>query len=361
MKKRVLFIGSYIDNATDGQNLKTKTYLDLFAEEGIDFIFVNTSNWKKRPFSIYFQLKKNIKKVDIIFLMVSFRGSRTLIPLINSLNRNKKPFIYSMVGTGPLAPHIRKIGPEKGMRFVNEHEYGKFKDRFLKKELKKLNYILPETVTIAELYKDFYDLNNCYVVTNFRKVQPIKTTNDKSKCRKLVFLSRIVSEKGVFDIIEGFKNAQNKTNKRLSLDIYGKMGLSKDEELRFKKELTTEIKYCGAASFENVLDTISKYDLFCFPTKCPQEGAPGVLVEAILAGVPILSSNFPQAKDLLKDRQNCLLYRFTDVNDLENKLIEIVENDFLYKKLLDGVKESQSVFEYKQNKELLFKILFENV
>ena len=360
--KTILFIGSYKDESFDGQSLKTKTYLKLFNEEGVKYIFVNTANWKKRFIKIYFEISKNIKKCDVIFLMVSFRGARSLIPLINKMNRKRKRFIYSMVGTGPLALHIRSIGWKKGNDFVLKHEYGQFEDSKMEKELSKLDLILPETDIITDLYSDFYHLKNCKTMTNFRIIDSSLLYENKKdisdKNIHLLYLSRLVAEKGIFDLINAVNNLNSK-GYHFVLDIFGQNYFSDEENKRFQSLLKNnqDILYKGTVSFEEVIPLMQKYDVFCFPTICPQEGTPGVVVEALISGTPILSSRFPQSANLLTERSDSLIFDFGDESDLERKL-EMLNNSQLLETITLGARNSGKRFLYENNKETLFKYIF---
>lgn len=350
---KVLFIGNYYENASDGQSLKTITYLNIFKKEGIDYSFINTYKWQKHFVSIYFKIKKEIKKCDVVLLMLAFRGAKHLIPLINKLKDKKQRIIYSMIGTGPLAIHIRSIGYEKGYDFVVNHQYDGYKEDKMALELSKLDYILPETDLIKNLYEDFYGLKNCITVTNFRLGSKIKKSNINNPIR-LIYLSRIVEEKGVFDLIEAVTKA-NSVERKFQLDIFGNKNLSSDEEQRFHNLLSDLIVYKGVVSFDKVIETISRYDLFCFPTRCPQEGTPGVLVESLIAGTPVLASKFPQVKQILLENVNSIFYEFGSKDDLYKSLVDINKDKILF--LSKGTYESASIFTYEANRSLLLSIL----
>ena len=56
------------------------------------------------------------------------------------------------------------------------------------------------------------------------------------------------------------------------------------------------------------------------------EGTPGAIVESLIAGTPVLTSNFPQAKYLLNDGKDSLFYEMFNKEELKNKLLYIINN-----------------------------------
>lgn len=334
----------------DGQTAKVRLYLKKIVDENHDVNFIDLESFFKHPLSILKNIKNGIKKCDRVVLMSAERGCKILIPFINMVNkRHNKPFILPMIGIGVLHSELNK---NKGSNVDNIIELQKQKKIVVSKKnvknLRKITYILPETEKICDVYKKIYGLSNVYCLNNFREVSNIvkKPSNDKKELH-LVYLSRIWSQKGIFDLIDVVKEI-NDEKKIVSLDIYGPKTFSDLENQIFNSTLDehNEIAYKGVIEETSVIQTLASYDLFVFPTKYYGEGTPGVISESLIAGTPILSSNFYQAHELLKDGFDSILFAMNDKEDLKEKLLYIINNKLILNKMSSNALKSGEKFTY---------------
>lgn len=132
----------------------------------------------------------------------------------------------------------------------------------------------------------------------------------------LVFLSLIREEKGIFVLLESLRAQRIRDNEALHCDIYGPIYPSVAE--RFANELrgTPNATYKGVVQPEETVQTLSQYDIFVFPTFYPGEGHPGVLMEAMMAGVPVIASAHRSIPELVENEVNGLLTQPRDVQSL---------------------------------------------
>lgn len=351
MKKKICLIGNnnFGGSISDGQRIKVRTYLEVLEKEGFDIFFVELEAWKKRIFKTISSIKKGIKTCDIILIMAGPSGCRKIIPLVNLLNRKyKKRVVYSMIGTGTLSLQIKnKIKDTEVNDLFQNKNYTLVKDNRFSKHLKKMNIILAETDVIRDMYKNAYRLENCETMTNFRIISKKVDRCEDRKVIKLIYLSRVMKEKGIFDLISSINDCPYRN---FALDIFGVLDLSEDESLLFYNNLNERIQYKGVLNPNDVIDTFRLYDLFIFPTRFPQEGVPGVIVESLLAGTPVLASDFGQAKSLLEEGVDSLIYDMYDVNDLKTKLFLFLDDDLLKSKLKYNAKSSGYKFTYEYNR-----------
>jgi glycosyltransferase involved in cell wall biosynthesis len=78
-------------------------------------------------------------------------------------------------------------------------------------------------------------------------------------------------------------------------------------------------------SRKDVPSLLGMADVFAFPTEY-REGIPRVLLEAGLAGVPIVASDMPGCSDVVEDGFNGHLFAPHDSDALANKLIELLQD-----------------------------------
>lgn len=355
---KILLIGNsgIINNYKDGQTTKLRLYKKTMEQEGIDIVFIDLERFFHNPFSILRQIKKQIKICDRIVLISGERACKLLIPYINKYNKKyNKPFILPIVGSGVLHFSIDHLKEEEQVRFIVDGEYSLGKrQKKIEKELKKITYILPETELMKKVYSEYYHLDNCVVLNNFRVFNEKVDNHQISSPLKLVFLSRVMRLKGIFELIEAVKSI-NKNGVKLCLDIYGDQSLS-DEDLKvFNDSLDEQIIYKGSIDNKEVIKTLSKYDLFVFPTNAVYEGTPGVIAESLIAGTPVFSSNFPQAKHLLKDGYDSIFFKMFDPDDLKEKLVYCLNNKELLNNMRKNALESGKKYLYKHEREKFLK------
>lgn len=103
---------------------------------------------------------------------------------------------------------------------------------------------------------------------------------------KAVFISRIVENKNLLDVLKSLRQV----TAEVTLDIYG---FQQDGEYwkiceQAMADLPTHIhaRYCGALRHEDVVDTLTGYDVMIFPTYSENYGQ--IIAESLLASCPVI-------------------------------------------------------------------------
>lgn len=113
---------------------------------------------------------------------------------------------------------------------------------------------------------------------------------------KIIFLSRIVNNKNLDYLLQQVMSVIGE----LQLDIYGSLEdplyWEKCEALIKQLPENARVNYCGAVSFDQVLDVLSQYHLFVLPTLSENFGQ--AILEALIASCPVLISDRTPWKDL---------------------------------------------------------------
>ncbi len=357
---KILLIGniSSKQSEADGQRIKTSLYYKKMIDEGFEVFFVNLKSFKVRFIFILLSIKKYIKKCDRIVLLSGPKGSRYLIPFINKNNKTNKPFVLPLIGTSVLHHSIDKLSDNDKNRFLNG-EYSLCKpDLAMENELPRLTYILPETESLSKTFINFFKINNVYTLTNFRDYKLVNRESSIDKPLKLVFLSRVMKQKGIFDLIEVLNDINSNYCNRVFLDIYGAKIFSKNENKIFNQLINNgSIRYLGPISNERVCETLAEYDFLIFPTKFVGEGTPGVIVESLIAGTPVISAAFPQVGVLLKDGYDALFYKMNDNEDLKNKILHVLNNKIIVSQMKQNALRSGEKYTYKKSRDLFLKLV----
>lgn len=280
MKNKIYFIGTFpnfMKNETiGGETIKNQELLE----------YLKKRNYQVKIIDILKKENKIIKYLKIMKLLLDFKTKKIVISLsddyvyrflklYNFFKFLKKDIYYFVVGG-----EFPKLGKDKLTH----------KD---KKYYKSLKAIYVETLIQKERLEieGFRNVKHLY---NFRRITK-KDLKNKKKIEiplNLVFMSRIIKEKGVELIFKMLKEI-NKNEVKIKVDFWGPIAIEYEKEFLENLNGVIGTQYKGVIrKREEIINILSRYDLFLFPTYWKGEGIPGVLIEAIEAEVPIIASDW---------------------------------------------------------------------
>ncbi|MHA1410946.1 MAG: glycosyltransferase family 4 protein [Candidatus Odinarchaeia archaeon] len=159
-------------------------------------------------------------------------------------------------------------------------------------------------------------------------------------------IGRIIENRGYDFLIKTFKHLL-KEKENCKLLIVG------DGEIRIKKRLKELCNSLGLNNnvifsdfIDNGIGIIRNLDIIILPYKNEPLGR--VLLEALLVKTPIIVTNNGSISKIIKDEYNGLLVKYGDVETLKNKIIRLLEDYDLRKKVTEnGHKTLVSHFDIK--------------
>ncbi len=142
---------------------------------------------------------------------------------------------------------------------------------------------------------------------------------------RLVYLGHVREEKGVLVLLESLRTLDSST-RETHCDIFGPVYDSFTE--RFEQELTRthNATYKGILNPADVIPTLRNYDALVFPSYYEGEGHPGVVIEAMIAGIPVITTAFRSIPELIDDRVNGLLVAPQDAKSLGKAIRTILDD-----------------------------------
>lgn len=145
---------------------------------------------------------------------------------------------------------------------------------------------------------------------------------------RFVFLSRIMQGKGCDYIIEAAKQLNSHgLAEKFIVDFYGKM----DEHYRLAFESGLKglpnVHYQGYLDFTQPTgyDRLAQYDVMLFPTYWKSEGFAGVFIDAFIAGLPLIASDWAHNRQFLREGETALFIPVHNIQALANKMQECIE------------------------------------
>jgi len=108
-----------------------------------------------------------------------------------------------------------------------------------------------------------------------------------------------------------------------------------------------DVQFIGQVPYEMVKTFMQQADVFVLPSL--SEGFPNVILEAMACGLPIIASRVGGIPDIITNDINGYLVEVKDTNDMANKIMLLLSDDTLRKKISDN------------NRHLVKKYTWENV
>lgn len=284
MANKIILIGAIREGQTPncGETMKNQLFIKRYRELFDKVITVDTLDWQKRPWVLlkaFFILLFNQKSSVVLSASVSVRH---LINFLYYIPIHKNVYFW-VVGEG-----LSK-GIDKGIYNV--------------KALNKLRKILIQGESMVKELEQ-RGVHNAMYVANSKPItfHPAIESKKDSKYR-FVFLSRVHPDKGIGEIAKASELLIQKGISNFSIDFYGNIAPFYIDEFNALIEGHENMEYKGFLNLldDNAYGTLSKYDVMLFPTYWDGEAFPGVVIDANIAGLPIIATDWNQNKYVVLD------------------------------------------------------------
>lgn len=312
-RQKLIFIGGIGKPGQFGGELsKNKLIINRLEELGYDIITLDTAGASRNPFKLarlpWLMLSYG-KDIPVVY-STSFANIKIIIRILSKLFPFKN-VTYWAIG-GRIADFIRE-----GRYRIDD--FSSFSHIFVEghKMVKELNEM---------------GLPGLRYVPNFKQLNYTPDISEKtiaqSDTLRCVFLSRIIPQKGVRIILDACRKL---ADRNFTVDFYGSIEESfKDEFLQHINQLPNA-NYAGTLDFfkPEGLRTLSAYHLTLFPTFWIGEGFPGVVIDSLSAGIPLLSSDWNFMTEIIKPEYGFLFHineSGEDNNGFINRLEYILDN-----------------------------------
>ncbi|QUY40601.1 glycosyltransferase family 4 protein [Acaryochloris marina] len=150
---------------------------------------------------------------------------------------------------------------------------------------------------------------------------PIQT---KSGIPDLVFVGRISKQKGIFDLIEAYREIV-KYYPSLRLKIIGDGDFKHQFEESVEQALLKNIQLLGWQKREDIFNRFASDCVVVVPSIYP-DNFPNVVAEAMLNGAPVVASNSGGTSEWFIDGESGISYEKGNINQLVKKIVELIES-----------------------------------
>lgn len=283
-KQKIILIGpcgggGVPKNGASAKNYHLAKYLQ---DSGANLKLIDTDGWRHNPMILLTLLFAILFNPNAKFIVATDNTSGYRTMKVFSMLPRKRQIIYWVIG-GSIAEWL-KCGKVKSKPYrVVEH--------FLV-EGKKMRNRLSEC-----------GFENSIYVPNFKIIDYVPTRQQHTdNIVRFVFLSRIIPQKGCKIIIDAVKQLNKNNKDRFLVDFYGPVEESYREKFMHEVEALENVHYKGFLNLSDAqnYDILVQYDVMLFPTYWMGEGFPGIAIDAFIAGLPVVATDWSLNADIIK-------------------------------------------------------------
>ena len=285
---------------SDGQTVKTilltKQLKAIWGDGQV--LTLDTYQWKKHVLKLFFQALRLMQRCEHILLLPSWNGVKVFIPLFLFLNKFYHRKLHYVI-IGSWLPDLLRNTPA------------------LAEKVKRLDGLYGETASLVSELREL-GLSQTYLFPNFKELDIVEDTSyEPTEPLRLCTFSRVLKQKGIPEAVAAVQAANEKLGRQAyTLDIWGDVHPVYEKEFEiFRTELPDGVVYRGCLSYADTTDTLRQYFALLFPTRFPREGIPGSILDSYAAGLPVLSSHFVNAPQIIEDGRTGLILDFDRITE----------------------------------------------
>lgn len=269
------------NQAQCGETVKNQHIISQLRQLGIEVITLDFYRWKRRP-----------------WVLAKTLGSLLFYPRTPLILSTAPKNVYALMKL-----HKWLHSPRRIIHWViggNVH-------KLLREGVFEAKYLQGLHVNIVETNEMLHSLisdgvTNTVQLPNFKPIEYKPRLAGAPSVAKFVFLSRIKPEKGVDYIFESVRmlNAKGLVDK-YEVEFFGR--IDEDYKARFFEAVDSlpNVKYSGFLDLNHKggYDKLAEYSAMLFPTYWKSEGFAGIFIDAFVAGVPVIASDWAHNANII--------------------------------------------------------------
>jgi glycosyltransferase involved in cell wall biosynthesis len=291
----------------------------------------------------YFEYFNQIKKIkpDLI-----------LVPISQSTMGFIKDSIYLHLGIKTGSKVLIHLRGSNLLNWLNKST--SLTRWYFRSSLKKTSGAIVLGENLRYLVSDFFPLHKIHVVPNggnfvFPNAEKIQDGF------KILYFSNLLQSKGIEDVIDAALILKQRNITSISFVLAGAWldDKLKSECLNRIKSQDLQVKVFPQSSGDLKKKFFCEADIFLFPPREP-EGHPWVIVEAMAAGLPIITTNQGAISESVQNGKNGFIVNINQPKEIAEK-IEFLQSH--HEILKEMGKESRLLYEQKFTEEIMIKNL----
>lgn len=162
---------------------------------------------------------------------------------------------------------------------------------------------------------------------------PVKTLAKNHKAWKFFYAGRILTEKGVGDIIQAMSLLKKK-NIEVKAEFAGAGNILEFEQQAAGLGISDRISFLGMVGHDQVLSGMRDADIVLVPSQIKSsEGMPLTIYESFLVKTPLILSDHPMFRTVIK---NGVFFKASNPDSLAKAMLALIDNPVLYNQLSEN-------------------------
>jgi len=165
-------------------------------------------------------------------------------------------------------------------------------------------------------------------------------TNKNGRGSRLLFLSTMTAEKGFLDLLRALPAVRERLGEIRAVfagEWYTRGDREAAEKLVEEYQLGPNVEFVGPVGPARKYELLKGADILIFPSK--NEGQPFVILEAMAAGLPIISTKVGCIPEMVEDGVNGFLIEPGDVDRLAEKICAVLSDGALRRRMGEASRE----------------------
>ena len=313
--QKILMIGPFPE-PVHGQSMANKILFDGLKSKGYKVDNIDTTLLSKIEGSD--GLKKSFFKK--LFMAFGKMFSELFKMLFNRYDLVYITPGHSFLGFMRYSPYILICRLKNLPYFLHSHggrigntyrEAGGLKKRMLKFFIKKTSGAIVLGDSLKWMFEGIVPEEKIFVCHNGVPAESASDPKEvqekigsKSKVLNLLYLSNLMKEKGIMDIFKSLEYFQ-KSGIDFKLKIAGNIEKKLEERIMsYFEKYKERVRYLGVVGGEEKRELFLESDIFILPTYYPIEGQPISILEAMINGCAIVTTDQGGIGDIFKDGLN---------------------------------------------------------
>lgn len=342
MKKKVLFVGSFLNKSKDGgvggQMFACTSLVNSELNSEFSWILIDSTADSNMNVSLLRRLFKAMKRLlKFIKSIVFSKIDVVIIFTADGLSFLEKGLMVKFVSILSASTNVI-LAPRSGYLINQIQQHGSGFARFV---FRSSDYVLCQGNSWKEFFKESVGeaITNYIVIKNWIDISSYNYTIPKNEKINILFLGWIVKEKGVYDLLNAVNMLVESGITSFVLKLAGK-GEDEESARSFVKEKGLEpfVSFEGWVLGESKYVLLENSDVFILPSYF--EGSPNALIEAMATGNACISTNVGAVPDIIQDGVNGFIVDSGNIDRLALRIENLIEDEQLRLSMAESARES---------------------
>jgi len=334
-KKKILLLGK-LPPPYMGPAIATEIILRSSINQYYEMLHLNTQINPSINAIGKWRLGKFFRNVSLYFQMIRILSQQkphlVLIPISQSTLGFMKDSFFILLAK---FFDIKVLIHLRGSNFINWLTYSSNITRWwVKLVIQKTHGVIVLGSNLKFLFDDYFKEDKIFVVPNGANYSIPDSAKKYNEPVKLIHISNLMASKGLEDVLEALSLVKEKCQIPFSLDIMGEWceDSTKQKCMNYIEKNLLPVHFIPPSfSYEKMI-FLSSSDIFIFTPRGP-EGHPWVIIEAMAAGLPIISTNKGAIIESVQDGVNGFIVEAKNPIQMQEKIKLLLENSELRKKM----------------------------